>query len=126
MKLRGRWRSRHPLRFFLLGQLAAVVVLVVGSVIAGEAAKHVPAAQPGDGIGVSIASIGFLLMVTLFVIGIVDLGVTYAAGSRPPTYPGSLTRNPARSGSSLPMSTALGASGGRHAILFRRIAKSQS
>ena len=73
MKPGGKWRSRHPLRFFLLGQLAAVVVFVAGAVIFAAAQNHVPRAQPEGGIGISMFVVGFVLMVTLFVLGIVDL-----------------------------------------------------
>jgi hypothetical protein len=74
VKLGGKWRSGHPLAFFLLGQLVAWVVFVVGAVIfAAATKKHAPAAQPGGGIGISLFVVGFVLMVLLFVLGIVDL-----------------------------------------------------
>ena len=85
MKVGGKWRSRRPLRFFLLGQLFAFVVFVVGAVISGIAANHVPPAQPGNDIGISMGAAGFALMVTLIVLGIADLwGYLLSRGRRGP------------------------------------------
>lgn len=83
MKLGGKWRTGNPLRFFLLSQLAAVIIFVAGAVIFGEAKNHVPEAQPGAGIGISMFVVGFVLMVALFVLGIVDLW-GYLRGVRDP------------------------------------------
>ncbi len=81
MKLGGRWRSRNPLRFFVISEVISLAVLVLGAGILGAATPAVgPAHQPGGAIGGSGFGVGFALMVVFLVLGAIDLA-HYRRGS---------------------------------------------
>jgi hypothetical protein len=92
MKRDGRLRGKHPLRFFLLGQLGAVSLFMTGAGIAGAASEKEPGTQPAESIGWIMFVVGFLLIVILIAIGIIDF-VDYLRGRaaakaqrRPPAW----------------------------------------
>jgi hypothetical protein len=82
VKLGGRWRSRNPLRFFVISEVISLVVLVLGAGILGAATPASgPAHQPGGAIGGSLFGVGLALMVIFLVLGAIDLA-RYLRGLR--------------------------------------------
>jgi len=96
VKLGGRWRSRNPLRFFLISEVISLAVLVLGAVILEVAKPSVgPTHEPEGALGLSGWVIGLILMVEFLVLGAIDL-TRYLRGSlgrswasrRAPSRPG--------------------------------------
>jgi hypothetical protein len=81
MKLGGRWRSRNPLRFFLISEVISLAVLVVGAVILEAATPPVgPPHEPKGAIGILGWVVGLILMGVFLILGAIDLA-HYLRGS---------------------------------------------
>jgi hypothetical protein len=74
VKLGGRWRSRKPLRFFLVSETISFAIFVCGAGILGASLPTVgPARQPEGAIGSTGLGLGFAFMVLFLLLGAVDL-----------------------------------------------------
>jgi uncharacterized membrane protein YdfJ with MMPL/SSD domain len=74
VKLGGRWRSRNPLRYFLISEAISFAVLVLSFVIFAVAtAGGGLVRQPEGAIGGSGLGIGLALIVLFLVLGAIDL-----------------------------------------------------
>jgi hypothetical protein len=77
---RRRWWRRHPVVFFILGELISIALVAAGLAMIKAADKHVPPAQPLDVLGGVIFGVGFVEMTVWLVWGLVYL-VLYLFGS---------------------------------------------
>ena len=68
------------MRFFLWGQAVSIALFAAGIALSAAASNKVPPAQPEDGIGAFLGVLGFLLAITLLVLGIKD-GAVHAVRS---------------------------------------------